>query len=151
MRDSIATSRFLLGISIVMYVVSLFFAGFHSDRGTTQGWEALLEGFMPAIFGVIGIFRFDFTYFGTISWLANSAIALAWLLAALKVYKGAMGSSAAAIFLGLLFLTVNTIPIPDAQTMSSIHAGVGYYLWLGSMFFALMSGAALDPATQENA
>jgi len=149
------TSYLLLLLSILTFAVSLATPAFWYDGGpgkhdADMGWEALVLGWFPAIFGIFMIPTGNLEYFGTFSWLASPVLWMSWVGILMKSKSLTVNSACAAICLSLLFFTCRNIPVPDNQSMNDVSVGIGYFIWLLSMGCSLIAGVFLKPKSSTN-
>ena len=83
-------------------------------------------GFMALLMG------WGYIPHGEVSWLANPMLVSAWVCNRLSHHKAALALALAAFFLALQFLA--------GGTFGQIELLPGYYLWLGAILLAAVSG-----------
>jgi hypothetical protein len=113
-----------ISASILLFVACLFGDGYYiagpDPRGLSPGLALLLLGW----FGV---------FYGVFTWLANPALALAWVLFFCKKPWLSLVAAYIALALMLGFLFQTTIVTSEAPTHSRIVGhGVGFWLWVAS-------------------
>lgn len=124
----------LLGTSVLLYAASLFQNAVYTDKGDGDGFPALLM----ALGGWVGLFA------GLLDWLANPLLAAAWAsMVSSRTRHAALPLAAASLAFALSFLRHDTIMTDEGGTYSTITAyGAGYWLWIGSIFTALVGSFA---------
>lgn len=112
--------------SIALFLVALFFNCYYvndaNSKAVTLGWGLLALGWIPVLKG-------------TVAWLANPAVFMAWYTAS-SVSRGPAPmilSGAAFVFAGS-FLGVREVLVDESGTRKAVTAyGAGYWLWLASI------------------
>ena len=135
-------ARFLaIASSVVLFTASLAVTAFYSDgHDRTAGWSALLIGWVPAIFGVLGLLRLDFEMWTCLAWFANPLLLVCLTLAA-QGRRRALAFGVAALGFALVFLATRSLPAGD-HSLGNVIPAIGYWLWMASML-AAMVGAVL--------
>jgi hypothetical protein len=114
----------LLWLSVGLFVLCLANDGYYIQGPNPRAWAA---AWGLLLVGWVGVFS------GTLAWLANPALAVAWIM----FYRGRYRYSAlyALIALGFIvsFLFAKTVMSSEAPAYSKIIGyGVGYWLWMAS-------------------
>jgi hypothetical protein len=120
----------VLWVSIALFVLCLVNDGYYIDGPDPRAW-APASGLL--LFGWIGLFS------GTIAWLANPALATAWVLFHFRRYRGSAIWALVATALIISFLFAKTVVSSESPTYSKVTGyGLGYWLWLGSALVLLV-------------
>jgi hypothetical protein len=142
------TTIALLVVSVALFCISLVLPAFRYGsadvRHVDHGWDCLLVGVLPAIFGLLGAFRGETEYLGAISWFANPLLFLAWGCVLTGHARAALGLALAAFALSFVFLSTRAIPMPDSQGMEHITPAIGFFVWVLSAALGAMA-ALLTP------
>ncbi|WP_156180628.1 hypothetical protein [Rufibacter radiotolerans] len=121
--------KVLLGISLVLYAISLTQVGFsyvyQEQVQSIEGWLLVFMGGMSIAGG--GLLEW-------VIWLANPLYIFS-IIFALKNDKNALSTIGIAFLLALDFLFWKEVLAAESGTMGPITSrGVGYFLWLSSIF-----------------
>ena len=123
--------RVSLVLSLLLFAVSLTQAGFYSGDSRTvwgPGWYLFL-------IGPFGMMDLEFT------WFANPLLITAWAGLFLRAKKLSLVSGALCSAMMLGFLLRKKILVDEGGGHALIVGyGVGYWMWILSAFFALLSG-----------
>lgn len=111
---------FLLLISIVIYVVSLFFPGLQGGGTSLYGSTLLLFGWAQTLNGEC------------IAWLANPIFFAAITLFILSRFKMAAGLSFLACIVALDTFRATRFPPNEAYTVTIDEIGSAFYIWMAS-------------------
>ena len=137
---SLRPSRALLLASVGLYLVSLTLNAFCAVTGGTErcddslGVGVLALGWMELI--AIG----DVGPFVALPWFANPCLFAAWVFVLGRARKIALALAALGALLGLSFLLGHSVQISEGAGPSPITGYLaGYWVWLGSLFLALLS------------
>ena len=121
--------------SIALFAVCLVNDGYYIDGPDPRAWA---PSWGLLLFGWIGIFS------GTVAWLANPVMFLAWIKFFSGRYRTATLFAAIAAALILSFLLTKTVVSSETPTYSKVVGyGVGYWFWLASAV-ALLIGSLLE-------
>lgn len=125
----------LLSLSIALFAICLANDGYYisgqNPRAWAPAWGLLLVGWVAL---------FD----GTITWIANPTLFIAWILFYRRRYRRAAAFAAIATGLMLSFLLTKTIISSEATTHARVIGyGPGYWLWVASAL-ALLVGSLLE-------
>lgn len=117
-----------VGISIPLFIISLFLPTFSTHSDPVQGLACLLAGWLSLLM------------FDTLAWIANPLMFLTWILllrfskTKKDIYvRYALLFSMAAMIAGMSFLFVKDLMMDEGGAqyhLTSYHAG--YVLWLAS-------------------
>jgi hypothetical protein len=125
----------LLSLSVALFAVCLANDGYYIAGPNPRAW-APARGLL--LVGWIGIF------YGTVAWVANPALFVAWLMFYLRRYKRATIFALLAMAFMLSFLLTKTVVSSEAPTYSKVIGyGPGYWLWVSSAL-ALLVGSILQ-------
>jgi hypothetical protein len=119
--------------SVLLFAASLALRAFHLDSDDGQNpWPGL--GLL--VMGWLGLFT------GVVAWLANPALAAAWILIlfARRFDKSAVLAALCAVGLALSFLLHRTLIRDEAGNLANI---TGYWLWVASAATALLASIAV--------
>ncbi len=121
-------TRYLLVCSFFMFFLSLFFTAFTTIKGSKDGLNAFLPGWL-----------FLMNDSGSISWLANLFVILSWIFIYKKKRAGIVCSIIACV-LAFSFLFFDTVITDESGTNEKIlHIGLAYWLWCGSCLFSFLA------------
>jgi hypothetical protein len=125
--------KFALGASLVLFAACLANDGYYIDgpdpRAWSRAWGLLLLGW-------VGLAS------GTLAWLANPALLLAWALLLNKKHSSSLLAGIVALLLMLSFLFQTTVVSSEAPTYSRVVGyGVGFWLWVGSAAVQVLGSA----------
>lgn len=135
------TRLLAIALSILLFAASVASPAFHSDGSDqTAGWSALLIGWVPALFGVLGLLQGQAEMWTCLAWFANPLLVVCLVLVMQRRGR-ALTFGLAALGLGLVFLATRSLPAGD-HSLSNVVPGVGYWLWIASMLAAIV-GAVL--------
>ena len=133
----------LVALSVLLFVLSLILPAYYygpaEARRPTQGWECLIIGWFPAIFGVFGVFGGHDDLLGTVTWIVNPMLVAIWATVFVRSRGAAVIGALGTLAMSLGFLGVHTIPVPDGHTQDHIAPAVGYGLWVASAAVALVA------------
>lgn len=126
------TVTLLVGLSILLFLVSLSQKAYHID---TDDHPTHWDGLALLLVGWAGLFQ------GVFAWLANPALFVAWILLLSRRRRTlAVYFSIAAVALALSFLLHRKILRNEAGDYGTIVGYcLGYWLWTASMFVALVA------------
>lgn len=129
-RRLTATGTFVTA-SVVLFLVSLTLNGYYTDGDKPDAWAPC---FGLLLVGWIGVFE------RIPAWLANPALAIAWVLMGLRRSGlAAFALTVASLGLALSFLYHQRIMTDEAGNYARITGyGAGYWLWIASMVVALI-------------
>jgi hypothetical protein len=119
-------------LSIIVFAASLTQNSYYIAGANPKAWS---PAFYSLLLGSIGLFD------GIFEWLANPALAAAWVFSLAGKNKIALllGSLASALMLAFLFR--QTIIASEAPTYAKIIGyGAGYWLWVISGALVMVSG-----------
>jgi hypothetical protein len=134
-----------VAVSMILFLASLTQDGFYLEGGDLTAWSSmglLLTGWLGLLVGVP-------------AWLANPALATAWILALLGPSRRWYAFAFAVLAVGLCasFLIYRDILVDEAGHRHAITAyAPGYWLWLASAGVALAGafvGVANNPTPRD--
>lgn len=111
---------------MVLFLLSLALPAYHAYEDT--------PGLAAFLLGPIGLFG------GHFSWLANPALATAWIMCRKKRYVAALTASVVATLLAATFLLQDSIPVGSSGDFP-YQALSGYYVWLASIGYTIVAAA----------
>jgi hypothetical protein len=118
------TLRHVLVVSLVLFAACLWPIGFCESGRCTRGLSALLVGSLGLLY----------TPLGTLPWLANPALAAAWLGCLYGSRRWSLICSLAALALAGSFLWHRTVVTDESGVPALVtRIGPAYWLWLASM------------------
>jgi hypothetical protein len=121
--------------SIALFAVCLANDGYYIDGPDPRAW-ASAWGLL--FFGWVGVLS------GTVAWLANPVMFLAWIMFHSRHYRAATLFAVIAVVLILSFLLTKTVVSSESPTYSKVVGyGLGYWFWLASAV-ALLIGSLIE-------
>lgn len=134
MRQIKLVKKVILGVSILLYVISLTQECYYVDKMNYDAWS---NSFVLLLIGWIGMIMGGAA---ALSWLANPFIFLSWLFI-LKKIKISVFFSIISFLFAFSFLFFDKVITSEAPTFSKItDYKMGYWIWLISIFiFAIGS------------
>ena len=137
------TRLLAIASSILLFGASLAVPAFYSEGSSqTAGWSALLIGWVPAFFGVLGLLQLNFEMWTCLAWFANPMLLVCWVLVIQK-RRRALAFGVAGSGLALVFLATRSLPAGD-HTLRNVVPGIGYWLWMASTWTAIVAAALTE-------
>jgi hypothetical protein len=134
----------LLLLSVALFLLSLSQTAFCLDPTGRQGHPAheCYYGWVPLVWGIFALH----TSWANLTWLANPAVILAWLIVLARrriasVVLGVIAVAAAAAFPFASDVSVYTASALQPASLLSVE--LGYWLWLASTAAALAAAFML--------
>lgn len=132
--------RFALIASVVVFVVCLQNDGYYIEGPQPRAWA---DAWALLLLGWIGIGS------GTIAWLANPALFLAWVFSLNKRPVPSLLSAIVALAFMVSFLVQQTVVTSEASTYSRIAGyGTGFWLWVVSAALQAVGSAVAAMPTE---
>lgn len=123
--------------SVGLFAACLLNDGYYIEGSNPRAWS---PAWGLLLIGWIGIGS------GTLAWLANPALLLAWVLSLTKKHAFSLVAAMAALLLMVSFLFQTSVISSEAPIYSRIVGyGVGFWLWVGSAVQAVGSAIAAMP------
>lgn len=126
--------------SLTLFAACLLNDGYYIEGPNPRAW-APAWGLL--LIGWVGVGS------GTLAWLANPALLLAWILLLNKKHSFSLLAAIAALVLMVSFLFQTTVISSEAPTYSRIVGyGVGFWLWAGSAAVQAIGSAVAAMPTE---
>lgn len=132
--------RFALIASVVVFVVCLQNDGYYIEGPQPRAWS---DAWTLLLLGWIGIGS------GTMAWLANPALLLAWVFSLKKRPAPSLLSAIVALAFMVSLLFQQTVVTSEAPTYSRIIGyGIGFWLWIVSAALQAVGSAVAAMPTE---
>ena len=130
--------QFALVASFALFAACLLNDGYYIEGSDPRAWS---PAWALLLLGWVGVAS------GTLAWLANPTLLLAWILSLSKKHSLSLLAAIVALLLMVSFLFQASVISSEAPTYSRIVGyGVGFWLWVGSAAVqALGSAVAAMP------
>lgn len=136
---------FFIRVFVLIIACSLYYRCLHihaigsTDFGTDTNKYSILSGMVMLMTGMLGLIRFNFSWFANITFIITLPIFM------FRRYHAAFYFSAATLLLGLSTLTLFLVGVGDI--FYKIHLYAGYFYWMGSFLTLFIMSLLLSPVS----